>query len=489
MVPQVPEWVKDAVFYQIFPDRFAKSERVPKPANLLEWTAPPHNQKYHGGDLLGVVEKLDYLQDLGITAIYMTPIFQSACNHRYHTHDYYQVDPLLGGNAALRTLVDELHRREMKIVLDGVFNHCSRGFFQFNDILENGPHSPWIDWFTVEDWPLAPYNGRKPANYVGWRENRSLPEFNTDHPEVREYIMQIAEFWIEEFEIDGWRLDVAGEILTEGFWQEFRQRVRNKNPEAYIVSEIWTLSPEWVQGDQFDAHMNYPFTEAIVNFAGQHHISELISEHPEFQPKRNFDAASFGKRISEILDAYHWETTQVSLNLLDSHDTARMISIVQGDKASIRLATFFQMTYPGAPSIYYGDEIGIRGTLDYDRQHEDRHARWPMPWQTEDWDTEMLDYFKQVIQVRHQFPALRRGDFRELYAVENCFVFGRQLESSSLVIGLNAGEESITISLEHGVTEGQLAPVFGTSETISVHDGKAELTIPGRAGAIWKFQP
>ena len=140
--PNVPDWVKDAVFYQIFPDRFAKSDSVEKPANLLPWSDPPHDQKYHGGDLIGILEKLDYLQDLGVTAIYTTPIFQSASNHRYHTHDYYQVDPLLGGNDALRQLVEEVHRRGMKIVLDGVFNHSSRGFFQFNDVLENGPHSP-----------------------------------------------------------------------------------------------------------------------------------------------------------------------------------------------------------------------------------------------------------------------------------------------------------------------------------------------------------
>ena len=155
-VPQVPDWVKDAVFYQIFPDRFNKSDSVEKPANLLRWNDPPHDQKYHGGDLIGVLEKLDYLQNLGITAIYTTPVFQSASNHRYHTHDYYQVDPLLGGNAALRKLVDEVHRRDMKIVLDGVFNHSSRGFFQFNDVLENGPNSPWIDWFKIKGSPLAP---------------------------------------------------------------------------------------------------------------------------------------------------------------------------------------------------------------------------------------------------------------------------------------------------------------------------------------------
>ena len=484
-VPNVPDWVKDAVFYQIFPDRFAKSDSVEKPANLLPWSDPPHDQKYHGGDLIGILEKLDYLQDLGVTAIYTTPIFQSASNHRYHTHDYYQVDPLLGGNDALRRLVEEVHRRGMRIVLDGVFNHSSRGFFQFNDVLENGPHSPWIEWFKIKGWPLAPYDGKRPANFVGWRENRSLPEFDTDHPEVREYIMRIAEFWIKEYEIDGWRLDVAGEIETPGFWEEFRSRVRAVDPEAYIVSEIWTLSPEWVTGDKFDAHMNYPVTEAIVNFAGQSNISEKISEHPEFQPRKDFSAADFGKRIGEILEAYHWETTLVSLNLLDSHDTARMISIVQGDKASIRLATFFQMTYPGAPSIYYGDEIGIRGTLDYDRQHVDRHARWPMPWDPAEQDQEMFAFFKKAIALRHKYPVLRRGKFEQVFADGKVFAFTRTLtEESSLLIVINADESSneLLIELKPAVeTNDSPQVVFGTGQC-EQSGSTLKITVEGRSG-------
>ena len=478
-MPDVPNWVKDAVFYQIFPDRYSRSKRSVKPKNLLPWDAEPHPQKYHGGDLYGVVDRLDHIQTLGANAIYLTPIFQSACNHRYHTSDYFRVDPLLGGDKALRELISELHRRDMKIVLDGVFNHCSRGFFQFNDILENGPHSPWIDWFKIEGWPLAPYNGKKPAGYVGWRENRALPEFNTDNPQVREYIMQIAEYWIREFEIDGWRLDVAGEIETPGFWQEFRQRVRAINPEAYIVSEIWTLSPEWLNGDQFDAHMNYPWTEAVVNFAGQEHINEKISEHPEFQPRRNMNGQDFVERMQVILNAYHWDTTCVSMNLLDSHDTARMISIVEGDSSSLELATLIQMTYPGAPSIYYGDEIGIRGTLDYDRQHDDRHARWPMPWDSSDWDQHRLRFFREIIAIRHANPALRRGAINFVYAEEQVVGYRRDLtgETSMLVV-INAGGQPATIALDQAFGE-KAEVVFGKAELAS-----NTITISKRCGCV-----
>ena len=190
--PNTPEWVKDAVFYQIFPDRFAKSDRVPKPSGLAPWGSEPTVFGYQGGDLLGVVDKLDYLQELGVDALYFTPIFQSASNHRYHTHDYEQVDPMLGGNEALRLLIDEAHRRRMKIVLDGVFNHASRGFFQFHDILENGEKSAYLDWFTIKGYPLRAYDDSGPPNYGAWWGLKALPKFNVQTPAVREFLLGIA---------------------------------------------------------------------------------------------------------------------------------------------------------------------------------------------------------------------------------------------------------------------------------------------------------
>lgn len=257
--PQVPAWVPDAVFYQIFPDRFAHSAQVPKPRNLEAWDAPPTAQGYKGGDLLGVVERLDYLQNLGVTAIYLNPIFQSASNHRYHTHDYYQVDPLLGGNPAFSRLRDALHQRGMRLMLDGVFNHASRGNFYFNDVLENGPQSPWVDWFTIQGWPIDAYDDERPANYACWWNIKALPRWNTDHPEVREYLMRVGEHWLREG-IDGWRLDVPLEITAPGFWQEFRQRMRAVNPDTYIIGEVWGQASEALSGDQFDGVMNYQFT-------------------------------------------------------------------------------------------------------------------------------------------------------------------------------------------------------------------------------------
>ncbi|HUT15140.1 MAG TPA: glycoside hydrolase family 13 protein, partial [Anaerolineae bacterium] len=272
-----PEWVKDAIFYQIFPDRFASSDAVPKPNNLESWNSAPTRYGFKGGDLLGVVEHLDYLQDLGISALYLNPIFQSTANHRYHTYDYYRVDPLLGGDAAFRTLLTEAHGRGMRIVLDGVFNHASRGFFQFNHILENGAASPYLDWFTVRGWPLHAYSARQKPNYDAWWGLHALPKFNVDSPAVREFLLGVARYWIEEG-VDGWRLDVPGEIKDDSFWREFRRQVKRANPDAYIVGEIWSDARHWLRGDQFDAVMNYPFTKACLSFfVGRNLDSALVS--------------------------------------------------------------------------------------------------------------------------------------------------------------------------------------------------------------------
>ncbi len=245
--PDTPDWVRDAIFYQIFPDRFARSLTVPKPQHLDQWGSPPTYHGYQGGDLIGVVEHLDYLADLGVNAIYFTPIFQSASNHRYHTHDYEKVDPMLGGTPALRRMLDEAHARNIRVVLDGVFNHASRGFFQFHDIMENGPNSAYLDWFTIKEFPLNAYDSEKAPNYQAWWGLPALPKFNVACPEVREFLWGIGRMWIE-FGIDGWRLDVPNEIDDDAFWREFRLRVRAVNPEAYIVGEVWTDSQRWLQG-------------------------------------------------------------------------------------------------------------------------------------------------------------------------------------------------------------------------------------------------
>ena len=271
MAIHTPDWVKHAVFYQIFPDRFARNPRSTTPPGIQfkPWGSPPQQQGFQGGDLLGIVDKLDYLRALGVTALYLNPVFASASNHRYHPYDYYQVDPLLGGNAALRELLDEAHRCGIRVVLDGVFNHASRGFWASHHILENGLHSPYLDWFIIRGWPLHAYPGhvRHPPNYDCWWGLPALPKFNIRNPGVREYLLDVARHWVE-FGIDGWRLDVPSEIDDVSFWQAFRRVVKTTNPDAYICGEIWHFAERWLQGDQFDAVMNYPFSRAVLGFCG-----------------------------------------------------------------------------------------------------------------------------------------------------------------------------------------------------------------------------
>ena len=432
-----PEWVKDAVFYQIFPERFAQSPAVRKPGNLEPWDSPPTTEGFKGGDLLGVAEKIDYLADLGITAIYLNPVFASTANHRYHTYDYFQVDPILGGNAALRKLLDVAHTRGIRVILDGVFNHASRGFFQFNHILENGESSPYLDWFIVRDYPLNAYGPDKP-NYDSWWDLPALPKFNTKTQAVREFLWSVGRHWLE-FGIDGWRLDVPDEINDDEFWREFRRQVKEVNPEAYICGEIWVAAQRWLQGDMFDSVMNYLFTRACLSFfVRDTDQATLEGTANAGNVQNNQDAVSFGKTVQQLLQLYPAEITAAQLNLLNSHDTARFISTARGDETALRLATLFQMCYPGAPCVYYGDELGLPGGRDPD-------SRRSFPWDETKWNSSLLQFFKKVIEIRKEHPALRRGTFDQLHAQDKLFVFGRTAPNEKLVVALNAGDQPISI--------------------------------------------
>src|SRR6476659_9901507 len=341
MTVDTPAWVRDAVFYQIFPDRFAGTPRVPKPGVLEPWDTPPTVHGFKGGDLLGIVEKLDYLQDLGVTAIYLTPIFQSASNHRYHTYDYFRVDPLLGGNEALRDLLDVVHGRGMRVVLYGVFNHTGRGFWPFHHILETGAASPYRDWFLLDaerldgGRPLLAYpppgTPRSAHGYEAWWGLPALPKLNTANPEVREYLLLVAEHWLR-FGIDGWRLDVPQEIDDEAFWQEFRRRCRAVRSDAYLVGEIWRVAPDWLRGDRFDAVMNYPLGEAILGYAGGDSPDlAVVRHHHEYDAGlRVLDGPTFAARVMDLMTVYEPQVGAVQLNLLGSHDAPRMRSVLGG---------------------------------------------------------------------------------------------------------------------------------------------------------------
>jgi neopullulanase len=441
--PQTPDWVRDAIFYQIFPDRFAKSTAVAKPRHLDEWGSPPTYHGYQGGDLVGVVEHLDYLCDLGINALYFTPIFQSASNHRYHTHDYEKVDPMLGGNGALRRMLDAAHARGIRVVLDGVFNHASRGFFQFHDIMENGADSAYLDWFTIKGFPVNAYDRHQKPNYESWWGLPALPKFNTGCPAVREFLWDIARKWVE-FGIDGWRLDVPNEINDDSFWREFRKRVRAANQETYIVGEVWGDAQRWLKGDMWDAVMNYQLTRAMIAFfiGDSANVDEL--KRTSLHPVGPSSAEAFRQAIERLLHVYHRDVSSVMFNLLGSHDMARFVTLARGDKSALRLATAFQMIHLGAPCIYYGDEIGMSGG-------HDPANRGAFPWhRPETWDTELLRDFQRFIALRLQRPSLRRGSLQFLWARDGVIAVSRQLGSETVISVFNATRDSRRLDLALG---------------------------------------
>jgi cyclomaltodextrinase len=493
-----PAWVRDAAFYQIFPDRFASSQRVPKPGQLEPWDDPPTRHGFKGGDLLGIVEHLDYLDDLGINAIYLTPIFQSASNHRYHTYDYFHVDPLLGGDAALRELLDAAHAHGMRVILDGVFNHTGRGFWQFHHILENGAASPYRDWFHLDPEVrdgrrrLTPYPPRdEPTGaslgYEAWWGLPALPKLNTSHADVRELLFSVAEHWLR-FGIDGWRLDVPTEIDDPSFWAAFRQRCRAIRADAYLVGEIWETAPEWVAGDRFDALMNYPLAEAILGYVGGSSL-DMAAVHGHHQYRRHLrplDGPGFAARLAELLGVYDADVVAVQLNLLGSHDAPRARTILGGDTAALRMAVLLQCMLPGAPCIYYGDEVGLTGG-------NDPGCRGAFPWDETRWDSDLRGFVRDAIALRASEPSLRHGATTAIGAAGSAMAIERRLGYDRLVLALNPGDGPADLDVAlAGVGAGRLDAVrLGAVDadrpgSVPIAEGGARLSIAGRTGLAYR---
>lgn len=417
-----PYWLQDAIFYHIFPDRFANGDRENDPPNVQKWGTPPTLWGFQGGDLRGILQHFDYLLDLGINAIYLNPIFTATSNHRYNTSDYFQIDPRLGTLQDFRALVETAHRNGVRIILDGVFNHCGRGFFAFVDVLENGEHSPYKDWFHIRRFPLDAYGPGEAHNYLAWWNLKSLPKFNTAHPPVREYLFRVARYWIEQG-ADGWRLDVPNEIDDDSFWAEFRRVVRAANRDACLIGEIWDINPRWVDENHFDGLMNYPVRDALLAFLQEHE-----------------DAHRFGERLQALFRAYRRENLYAMYVPLGSHDTERLKTALGGQVEKVKLAFLFQMAFPGAPAIYYGDEIGLEGGKDPDN-------RRAFPWHESVWNHELRHWVKTLIALRKRYPSLRRGDFIPLLAEERIFAFGRRLGEEKILVALNASGQARRIEV------------------------------------------
>lgn len=475
------DWIKGAVIYQIFPDRFAKAAGAGTGGVLEKWDAPETQNGFKGGNLKGVEQKLDYLRGLGVDVIYFNPVFTSAANHRYHTHDYFTVDPLLGGNEAFDALLAAAHKRGIKVILDGVFNHASRGFFQFNHLLENGAASPYKNWWKVHGYPLKAYSlagGEKP-NYHCWWDLPALPKFNTKNPAVRKFILDVAAFWLKRG-IDGWRLDVPNEINDDAFWREFRKVCKKINPGCYISGEIWGPAGRWLEGDQFDAVMNYQLSSACIAHFGAEKLK--LSHLYAGRKLLPINQKAFISSIEKLLGMYKWETTLVQMNMISSHDTDRTADTYGLDTARVKLAAVFSFLFPGAINLYYGEEIGLEGTLDHG-------ARRTMPWNNKKlWDMDLLKLYKQLAALRRGNPVIKSGKFAFLkeYCDGGVLAFKRFLPGGrQIVCFMNNSGSARELAVSAAVMKKAGKPGISCGVKISAAGKKYSLKMAPRSFAVF----
>lgn len=413
---RVPDWACDAVVYNIFPDSFATAHRFLSGKE----TAMVHNGQTVrgklGGTLRGIAENVDYLKALGINCVYLNPIFAAGAYHKYDLLDYFHVDPCFGGDGDFRFLVDTLHENGIRILIDGVFNHCGWYFFAFDDVVRNQEASRYRDWFYHLEFPVSrPQTPEEYPTYACFAYERMMPKLDTANPEVREYLCRVGRFWVEEYGIDGWRLDVASEV-DDGFWRAFRRAVKEVNPNALLIGEVWETAGHWLQGDMFDSSMNYD-----------------LRKHCElFFARQSIDAADFSGRVTNMLMRYRVQTVPAQLNVLDSHDVSRFLSLCGGDTGKYRLAVLFMMTFVGMPTVFYGDELGLQGV-------QEEEYRKSMAW--EGGDRALLDFFQRAIAMRRTLRPLTRGSFRMINPEpgSGLIVFRREYAGEAVVVCIHRG--------------------------------------------------
>ena len=441
----VPEWAAGAVFYQVFPERFCNGDPTNDPDNTQPWGGSPTRDNFFGGDLKGILSRLDYIAGLGADVIYLNPVFKSPSNHKYDTEDYYAIDPSFGTMEDMKELVQGCHSRGLRVVLDGVFNHCGYMFPPFQDVLKNGAMSAYADWFFIDSFPVR----TDPLNYECVGYYKWMPKLRLKNRAVREYFINVGTWWIRETGVDGWRLDVADEVDFT-FWQEFRRAVKSVREDAILIGETWKDGRNLLCGDQMDSVMNYLFRDAAVAFFAQNGIS----------------AEQFDNRIQRMLSLYPRMVYPVLYNLIGSHDTPRFLTLCGGDPDRMRLAVAFQMAFPGAPAVYYGDELAMAGENDPDCRHT-------MDW--ERGDRYMLAFYRQLISLRRENPALRHGGFQSVVCQDGVYGFARTLEGETVYVLLNNSGEERRFSV----------PLLGRGPLKSLMDG--HIYAPDEADGAERF--
>lgn len=431
---KAPQWAENQIWYSIFPSRFNRHKEAPSFEGLRAWndTEGLNNHVKYGGTLKGITEKLDYIKEVGFTALYLTPLFLAHTEHKYDTVDYFKIDPEFGSEADLIEMVAEAHKRDIKVVLDAVFNHTSAYHPFFMDVVKNGKNSPYYEYYTIldESKPILPFDlddlrkkdykeikkllKDEELNYAAFGFTPFMPKINCDHPEVITYFMDVAKYWVEKADIDGYRLDVSNEV-SHAFWRTFRSTLKNLNKELYIVGENWDLSNPWLLGDQYDAVMNYGLLFPLWQTFGE----------VDGMPKMN--ARDFVYQINQLKVSYPKNVLKSMYNLVDSHDTTRLLNLVGHDLNKFKQAYFFLFAFPGSPSVFYGDEAGLDGA-------HDPLNRKPMPW--DHLDEDLIQWFKKLIQLRLNEPSMRSAEFKLTFKGDVIEL----LKDDALLLLFNLGE-------------------------------------------------
>lgn len=442
-----PKWVEQTVWYQIFPERFANGDSTNDPQDTKPWNPNEHprRQDFYGGDLQGVINHLDYLKQLGVNGLYFNPIFKAPSNHKYDTQDYYQIDPHFGDAKLFKKLVEQAHQRGMRVMLDAVFNHIGDQSPMWQDVLKNGQDSKYADWFHINRFPVTytptdNFEFAKDATYDTFDYTPHMPKLNTANPKVQDWLLDIAGYWVREFDIDAWRLDVANEI-DHHFWRRFHNEMLTLKDDFYILGEIWHSAQPWLNGDEFTGVMNYDYTGAIINHFIKHELS----------------SQGLVDRLSHQLMLYRDQTNAMMFNVLDSHDTARIMTLANEDDQLVRQTLAFTFLQPGSPSIYYGTEYGMTGGNDPD-------CRKPMNWYPDAKAIAMHDFVRDLIKWRKEHWQLIAQGTIELTALNDNqgVVIKRRRNNQQLVAVFNTSSEPLQVTLApffaQGFSNGILLP-------------------------------
>lgn len=452
---RIPAWLPGTTLYLVFPERFDNGDPSNDPPETRPWGEAPTPRSFFGGDLAGIERRLPWLRELGVGGLYLTPVFTAPSNHKYDPASYEEVDPSFGTNDDLRRLVELSHAQGMRVIIDGVFNHSGSEWFAFRDAREKGAASPYWSWFYRIDGQTVDVDR---VNYETFGPRlRNHPKLNLADPRCAAYFLGIGERWIRDAHVDGWRLDVANEV-DHRFWRAFRDRVKAADPEAFILGEVWHDAARWLEGDQFDSVMSYPWRDAVIQY-----LRGMIGPR------------AFAAWTARLRHLYQPAVTPGLVHLLGSHDTARIRTELGGSAARARLGAVLLLTSTGVPLVYYGDEIGMSGD-------DDPGSRGCMEWDPPRQDRRILDTYRALIQLRRAAPWLAWGAFEDLAADDARGVYAyRRTATGPLALLHRAGEGEVLVALNTGTSAASIElPVTGGT----FRDALGGSVVQARSGSV-----